>query len=140
MSIKVRKKGTDEWSFVAGLGRPGPQGPQGEKGDPGEVGPPGPAGPEGPVGGSGGVTTFHGRSGAVEPQEGDYTAEMVRARPEDWMPTAEDVGARPNTWTPTAAQVGAIPQGDVAAIQALTEAQYTALSTKVSTTLYLIKE
>lgn len=124
-------------------GEPGPAGPPGEKGDPGETGPAGPTGPEGPPGPAGepgGVTSFNGRNGTVEPQEGDYTAEMVGARPNDWVPTAEDVGARPNTWAPTAAQVGAIPKGDVTAIQALTEAQYTALSTKVSTTLYLIKE
>ena len=42
-----------------------------------------------------GVTTFNGRTGAVTPQSGDYTADMV--------------GARPNTWTPTAADVGAVP-------------------------------
>ena len=42
-----------------------------------------------------GVVTFNGRSGAVTPQTGDYTADMV--------------GARPNTWTPTASEVGAIP-------------------------------
>lgn len=42
-----------------------------------------------------GVTAFHGRTGAVQPMSGDYTAEMV--------------GARPDTWTPTAAQVGAVP-------------------------------
>lgn len=28
-----------------------------------------------------GVTSFKGRSGAVEPQEGDYTAQMVNAAP-----------------------------------------------------------
>lgn len=43
-----------------------------------------------------GVTTFNGRTGAVTPQSGDYTADMV--------------GARPNTWTPTAADVGALTQ------------------------------
>lgn len=32
-------------------------------------------------GADGGVTTFNGRSGAVEPQEGDYTAEQVGAIP-----------------------------------------------------------
>ena len=81
-----------------------------------------------------GVTTFNGRSGAVTPQEGDYSAEMVGARASDWTPTAEDVGAvptartvngkalsaditlsagdvgaRPDTWTPSAADVGAVP-------------------------------
>lgn len=56
-----------------------------------------------------GVTTFNGRTDAVMPQVGDYTAEMVGARPDEWMPSAEDVGARPNTWTPSAADVGAVP-------------------------------
>lgn len=42
-----------------------------------------------------GVASFKGRTGAVVPQAGDYTAAQV--------------GARPNTWTPTAAQVGAVP-------------------------------
>lgn len=48
-------------------------------------------------GGTAGVSSFKGRSGAVQPLAGDYTAEMV--------------GARPDTWTPTAAQVGALPSG-----------------------------
>lgn len=82
----------------------------------------------------GGVTSFKGRTGAVTPQEGDYTADMVGARPDTWTPsaadvgavptsrtvngkalsrnislTASDVGARANTWTPTASEVGAVP-------------------------------
>lgn len=43
----------------------------------------------------GGVTSFNGRSGAVAPQAGDYTADMVGARPSTWTPSAEDVGADP---------------------------------------------
>ena len=43
-----------------------------------------------------GVTSFKGRTGAVTPQEGDYTADMVGARPSTWTPTASDVGAIPN--------------------------------------------
>ena len=45
---------------------------------------------------SAGVITFNGRTGTVTPQSGDYTADMV--------------GARPNTWTPSAADVGALTQ------------------------------
>ena len=81
-----------------------------------------------------GVTSFKGRTGAVTPQDGDYTADMVGARPDTWTPsaadvgavptsrtvngkalsrnislTASDVGARANTWTPTASEVGAVP-------------------------------
>lgn len=81
-----------------------------------------------------GVTSFKGRTGAVTPQDGDYTADMVGARPSTWTPTASDVGAVPtsrtvngkalsrnisltasdvgaraNTWTPTASEVGAVP-------------------------------
>lgn len=81
-----------------------------------------------------GVVNFNGRTGAVTPQAGDYTADMVGARPDTWTPTADeigavpvtrtvngkplsgdialdaaDVGARAASWMPTAAQVGAIP-------------------------------
>ena len=81
-----------------------------------------------------GVTSFNGRTGAVTPQTGDYTAKMVGARPSTWTPsaadvgavpttrtvngkalsadislTASDVGARASTWTPTASDVGAVP-------------------------------
>ena len=42
-----------------------------------------------------GVVSFNGRKDAVTPQAGDYTAEMVGARPDNWMPEAEDVGAVP---------------------------------------------
>ena len=63
----------------------------------------------------GGVTSFNGRSGAVAPQAGDYTADMVGARPSTWTPSAEDVGARPDDWTPSAAEVGADPTGTAAA-------------------------
>lgn len=44
-----------------------------------------------------GVTSFNGRTGAVTPQTGDYTAEMVGARPSTWTPTASEVGAIPAT-------------------------------------------
>lgn len=70
-------------------------------------------------GGTAGVSSFNGRTGAVAPEDNDYTAAMVGARPSDWMPTATDVGARPDTWTPTAADVGAATMEQVnAAIQA----------------------
>ena len=42
---------------------------------------------------AGAVTSVFGRAGDVKAQAGDYTAEMVGARPADWMPTAADVGA-----------------------------------------------
>lgn len=44
-----------------------------------------------------GVTSFKGRTGAVQPASGDYTAAQVGARPSNWMPTAADVGALPIT-------------------------------------------
>lgn len=44
-------------------------------------------------GGVAGVTRFNGRTGAVTPKTGDYTAEQVGARPNTWMPSAADVGA-----------------------------------------------
>ena len=83
-----------------------------------------------------GVVNFNGRTGAVTPQAGDYTADMVGARPDTWTPTAdevgavpttrtvngkplsgdialdaEDVGARAASWMPTAAEVGADAAG-----------------------------
>lgn len=68
----------------------------------------------------GGVTSFNSRTGAVIPQSGDYTAEMVGARPSTWTPSAADVGAVPTTRTVngkalsdnislTADDVGAVP-------------------------------
>lgn len=93
-----------------------------------------------------GVTTFNGRSGAVSPQEGDYTAAMVGARPDNWTPSAEDVGAvpttrtvngqalsqdiildyedvgaRPATWMPSATDVGAIPASQKGAASGVAE-------------------
>ena len=67
-----------------------------------------------------GVVNFNGRTGAVTPQAGDYTADMVGARPDTWTPTADDVGAVPTTRTVNgkplsedialnAADVGALP-------------------------------
>ena len=52
-----------------------------------------------------GVTSFKGRTGAVTPQEGDYTADMVGARPSTWTPTASDVGAVPNPSGGTTGQI-----------------------------------
>lgn len=107
----------------------GPQGPQGPKGDTGDTGPAGPKGdpgPQGEQGPPGGLSSFNGRTGAVVPESGDYTAEMV--------------GARPDDWTPTAAEVGAIPSGAVMSIQAMTKSEYDSLAAKSPDTLYLIKE
>lgn len=78
------------------------------------------------VAGQGGVESFNGRTGAVMPEEGDYTAAMV--------------GARADTWMPTAAETGAIPAGPVSAASVLTQAEYDALTEKDAATLYLIKE
>ena len=52
-----------------------------------------------------GVTSFKGRTGAVTPQEGDYTAGMVGARPDTWTPTASEVGAIPNPSGGTTGQI-----------------------------------
>lgn len=48
-------------------------------------------------GGAAGVSSFNGRTGVVVPQEGDYTAEQVGARPDTWTPNATEVGALPIT-------------------------------------------
>ena len=42
-----------------------------------------------------GVISFNGRGGVVTPANGDYTAAMVGARADNWMPSAADVGAVP---------------------------------------------
>lgn len=70
------------------------------------------AGSGGGGGGTAGVSSFKGRSGAVVPQSGDYTAAMV----------------------------GAVASGDVASIRAVTQAEYNALAQKDPATLYLITE
>lgn len=53
-------------------------GPQGETGPQGPQGPVGQTGPQGPAGG---VDSFHGRTGAVFPQSGDYSADMIADLP-----------------------------------------------------------
>ena len=121
-------------------GPQGEQGPQGLAGSAGPAGPAGPQGEQGPAGpgvpagGAAGqilvkktdanydtqwstqpergVTSFKGRSGAVTPQSGDYTA----------------------------VQVGAVPAGDIQAVRVLTQAEYDALGVKSPSTLYLIEE
>lgn len=67
--------------------------------------------PESGGGGTAGVASFNGRTGAVAPKSGDYTASMV----------------------------GAVPVGAVASIQSLTQAEYDGLAVKDASTLYLIK-
>lgn len=66
-----------------------------------------------------GVTSFNGRTGAVTPQSGDYTAAQVGARPSTWTPTAGDIGAVPTTrkinQKPLSADV-ALTAGDVGAL------------------------
>lgn len=62
--------------------------------------------------GDSGVASFNGRTGAVTPQAGDYTAEMV----------------------------GAIASEAVTSIKKVTQAEYDALSEKDAATLYLIGE
>lgn len=103
------KDGKDGAPGPAGIaGADGPPGPAGKDGE--GVPPGGAAGqvlakktaadydtqwidpPEG-GGGTSGVSSFNGRSGAVQPASGDYTAAMVGARPDTWTPTAADMGA-----------------------------------------------
>lgn len=78
-----------------------------------------------------GVTSFKGRKGTVTPQNGDYTADMVGARPNTWTPSASDVGAVPtsrtvngkalsNNITLGASDVGAVPTSRTVNGKALT--------------------
>lgn len=127
-------------------------GPQGPPGVDGATGPQGPAGPGVPTGGgagqilaksssqnydthwidppegsggASGVTSFAGRSGAVTPKSGDYTAALVGAA------TPAEVSA---------AVSDKVSSASVKTIQPVTQTEYDALATKVTTTLYLIKE
>ena len=79
-----------------------------------------------------GVTTFNSRTGAVTPQTGDYTADMVGARPSTWTPSAADVGAVPTARTVNgkalsaditldAEDVGAIPASQKGAASGVAE-------------------
>ncbi len=55
-----------------------------------------------------GVSSFNGRTGAVAPGDNDYTAAMVGARADDWMPTAADVGAATMTQVNAAIQAAVL--------------------------------
>ena len=62
-----------------------------------------------------GVTSFNGRSGAVMPQNGDYTAQMVGADPQGSAQTVQSLldSHTQNSSNPhgvTAAQTGAVPK------------------------------
>lgn len=68
------------------------------------------------------VSSFNGRTGAVAPQSGDYTAAQVGAVPttrtvnnkalsSDIILSATDVNARPSDWTPIIASPNAIATG-----------------------------
>ena len=67
----------------------------------------------------GGVTSFNGRAGVVTPQKGDYTAEMVGARPDTWTPGAADVDAVPTSekgqpnGVATLDQAGKVPEAQL---------------------------
>ena len=95
MAIYAYKPGSDKRVFIAGLGMPGPAGKDGFSPTVTVTDIPGGHrititdadgprtfdvmdGQEG-SGGTAGVSSFKGRSGAVTPQEGDYTAKMVGA-------------------------------------------------------------
>ena len=91
-------------------------------GTPGQVLTQGASGPEWTDAPDTGVTTFNDRTGAVTPQSGDYTAEMV--------------GARPSTWTPTAQEVGAAKPGNVFTVT-LTAAGWSSNSQTVSDERFL---
>lgn len=72
-----------------------------------------------------GVTSFNGRTGAVVPQAGDYTAEQVGARPDNWVPTAAEIGKssgtdystyRPRGMAFFAKEPASVPNGCIACI------------------------
>lgn len=84
-----------------------------------------------------GVTTFNGRTGAVTPQSGDYSAEMVGARADNWMPTADEVGAVPVGRTVNGKPLNAditLGAGDVGAVPTTTTVNGKSLSGNISLT------
>ncbi len=76
-------------------------------------------------GGTAGVTTFNGRSGAVVPQIGDYTATDIGTF------TSSKISQMVNE---------KVSSGDAKTITVLTQAEYDALAAKDPGTLYLVKE
>lgn len=153
MSIKVRKKGSGDWVFVAGLGRPGkdgsgegssigPAGPQGPKGDTGPQGPPGEDGvsptvtvtdiPGGhrvtvtDVEGPHSFDVMDGQGGGG----GDAGVSSFNGRAGAVIPGSDDY---------TAEMVGAIPAGEIGKLLVCTQAQYDAAE-KEPKTLYLVVE
>lgn len=77
----------------------------------------------------GGVTSFNGRSGAVSPQAGDYTAAQVGSY------TKAEVNSIQNSLI---AEDQKIRSDMSKLIVQMTQAQYNALSTKEAGTLYVI--
>ena len=75
----------------------------------------------------GGVSSFNGRSGVVKPQSGDYTADMVGARPDNWMPTAAETGAAAAGHTHTPESIGAAEAGHAHSNYSLTTHSHTAV-------------
>lgn len=79
----------------------------------------------------GGVVSFNGRKGEVSPQNGDYTADMVGARPSTWTPTPAEVGASPIGHKHTTSEItdfpASLPASDVSAwAKAAAKPTYTA--------------
>lgn len=81
-------------------------------------------------GGTSGVDSFNGRTGTVIGIAGDYTADMVGARPNTWLPTPNEIGAVPKSTTVNgkslssnitlqASDVGAVPTSRTVNGQAL---------------------
>ena len=82
-----------------------------------------------------GVTSFKGRKGAVTPQNGDYTADMVGARPNTWTPSASDVGAVPTSRTVNGKALTtniSLAAGDVGAVPTSRTVNGKALSSNVT--------
>ncbi|MCM1215478.1 MAG: hypothetical protein NC548_13275, partial [Lachnospiraceae bacterium] len=116
-----------EGEYYTLLAEKGKDGEPGKKGDPGE---PGKNGNNASISGGttdqilakasnedgdfkwvdkpqGDVQSFNGRKGAVVPEEGDYTPEMVGAAPEDHTHTPTDIGAAAANHTHTPESIGA---------------------------------
>ncbi len=101
-------------------------------------------------GGATGVQSFNGRTGAVVPANGDYTAAMVGAASlEQLVQTRAEVIAYTDNLISDVQQqiiditpesIDAVSSTTVSAIASMTQAEYDALTEKVATVLYVIKE
>lgn len=141
----VSDDGVLSWTNNGGLENPpavdirGPQGEQGPQGDVGPAGPKGDTGEQGPQG----IQGLQGEPGAEGPAgpQGD-PGQNATINGETTLEIVEGPGVSIDQQggTLTISAPDAILSQTIETVQAMTEDAYNALTTKVSTTLYIIPE